>query len=188
MTAQSRPWARNLAAITALWLAVTTTPAPAFARDREFGLLVRHIESYYHARRAHRLLLGFALGPANFVMRIWRPCGVKNVKLALFENPDFSDSRYDLDFPAVVRAGLRQGWQPMVQVYSRRSGERTYVFARDAGKYVKLLVATLEQDEAVVVQVHLNPDKLSRAIGRWTEKPESASQSVPQEPHPAQGI
>jgi hypothetical protein len=176
-----------LAAAAALGLAVTTTPAPAFSRDREFGLLVRHIESYYHARRAHRLLLGFALGPANFVMRIWRPCGVKNVKLALFENPDFSDSRYDLDFPAVVRAGLREGWQPMVQVYSRRTGERTYVFARDAGKYVKLLVATLEPDEAVVVQVNLNPDKLSRAIERWTDKPESTSASARQEPYAAQG-
>ena len=51
---------------------------------------------------------------ANVVIAVWRPAGVKNFKLALFEDQDFSASRYDLDFPLVVRAGLNEGWHPLV--------------------------------------------------------------------------
>ena len=168
---RGRRWrVKALAALTVLWL--TESALPASAADREFGLLVHHIESYYHARRSHRLLIAFAGGFANVVIAVWRPAGVKNFKLALFEDQDFSASRYDLDFPLVVRAGLNEGWHPLVQVWSRRDGERTYVFAKDGGRYVKLLVATLEGNEAAVVEVKVNPDKLNRCIEHWTEKPD----------------
>ena len=82
---RGRRWrVKALAALTVLW--VTASALPASAADREFGLLVHHIESYYHARRSHRLLIAFAGGFANVVIAVWRPAGVKNFKLALFED------------------------------------------------------------------------------------------------------
>lgn len=113
------------------------------------------------------------------------PAGVKNLKLALFENQNFSASPNDLDFGSIVRAGIAEGWQPLVQVFSRRSGERTYVFAQDFGKDVKLLVATVEEDEAVVLQAKVNPEKLNCFIGKWIEKPDKADQSEPAPPDKA---
>ncbi len=163
-----RPTLTALVAITMLWLAAGARPAAA--RDHEFGLLVHQIESQYHARREHRILIGLAGGLGNVIITFWRPFGVKHFKLAFFKEQDLAAGRHDRDFASVVRAGLNQGWQPVVAVWSRRDGERTYIFARDAGKYVKFLVATVDQDDAAVIQVQLNPDKLARSIEKWTDK------------------
>lgn len=165
-------WARRLRAaastlVVALAIAETRS-APALAREREFGMVVRQIESSYHAKRSHPHLMALA----GFVVRVWRPYGVSSVKLALFEEQDFSAAPDGADFASVVQAALTEGWRPLAQVYSRRSGERTVVFAREAGKNLKLLVASVESNEAVVVQLKLNPDKLVRCLDRWTEKPD----------------
>src|SRR5712664_3246423 len=120
-TWSSRP-GRAALAVAALCMVVTAVPGAVVARDREFGLLIHHIESHYQAKRAHRFLIGFADGFANVVIRFWRPYGVKNFKLAMFEHQDLSASRDDPEFPRVVRAGLKEDWQPLVQSYSRRSG------------------------------------------------------------------
>ncbi len=156
------------AVLMSVFLALTL-PA-ASARDHEFGLLVHHLESYYHAKHEH----GFVLGFASLAVKMVHPYGVKNFKLALFENQDFSASRNDLGFAQVVRAGLGQGWQLLVQVYSRRNGERTYVFARGLGKDFKLLIATVERNEAVVMQVKLDPERLDRSINGWVHQPHAA--------------
>jgi hypothetical protein len=58
----------------------------------------------------------------------------------------------------------------MVRVWSHRDGERTVIFAKPEGKNMKLLVATVESDDAVVVQIKIDPDKLSECIDRWSRK------------------
>ena len=160
MITQNSAAKRTLAAFAPIFLLVALGAAPAEARDKEFGLLVHHLESTYHAKRSHRFLMGFA----GLVVRVWRPYGVRGFKMALFEDQDFSAARSNLDFAAVVRAGLREGWQPLVRVYSRRDGERTIIFAQPAGNDIKLLIATVEPSEAVVMQMKINPDKLSESI------------------------
>jgi len=118
-----------------------------------------------------------------------RPYGVKGMKLALWENQNISAKSKDVsDFPAVARAGLADGWQPMVRVWSHRDGERTVIFAKPDGKNVKLLVATVESDEAVMVQIKIDPDKLSECIDRWSRKdvhenPDNKHDTQPPEPN-----
>jgi len=158
-----------LLAIVFAWLIVAARPAAA--RDHEFGLLVHQIESKYHAHRQHRILIGFASGFGNMVITFWRPYGVRNVKLALFNEQDLVAGSHDRDFAAAVRAAIEQGWQPVVTAWSRKDGERTYIFARDAGKYVKFLIATVDQEDAAVIQVQLNPNKLARSIAKEEHKP-----------------
>ena len=144
-----------------------SVPQCARAGDKEFGTLVHYVESHYHAHRSYRFLLGFA----SLAVSVARPDGVKEMKLALWENQNISaKSKDDSDFPAVVRAGLADGWQPLVQVWSHRDGERTVIFAKPDGKNMKLLVATVESDEAVVVQMKLDPDRLSECIDHWSKK------------------
>ena len=52
----------------------------------------------------------------------------------------------------------------MVRSYSRRDGEHTYIYAQDAGKDLKLLIVSVEPDEAAVVQVKVDPDKLAQFL------------------------
>lgn len=164
MTKPSNFRGRILIVAIAFTLAVVSAPKPAHARDKEFGVLVHYVESHYHAHRQYRFLMGFASLTVNIV----RPYGVKGVKLALWENGKFKPDKDDVDFPAVVKAGLAEGWQPMVRVWSRRDGERTVIFAKPDGKDMKLLVATVDQEDAVVIEVKINPEKLSRCIDEWS--------------------
>lgn len=170
MTNLNSSLSRAAIAVLAFSLLGFVLPPSAHAGDKEFGLLVRYVESHYHAHRSHRFLLGFA----SFAINVVRPEGVRGIKLALWENQNLTASNgADADFPDVVHAGLDDGWQPMVRVRSRRTGERTVVFAKPEGNDMKLLVATVESSEAVVVQMKINPDKLSKCIDRWSQEDEN---------------
>ena len=64
----------------------------------------------------------------------------------------------------------------MVQSWDRHSGERTYIYAQDLGKDMKLLVVNLEANEAVVLQVKVETKKLTDFIqeasaGRHHDRP-----------------
>ncbi|HEV2350354.1 MAG TPA: hypothetical protein VG028_10970 [Terriglobia bacterium] len=163
MTKPNSSRARTLTIAALIFASLSFTP-PAQARDKEFGVLVHYVESHYHVHRQYRFLMGFA----SLTVDIVRPYGVKGMKLALWENGKITSPKDDLDFPAVVKAGLAGGWQPMVRVWSRRDGERTVIFAKPDGKNMKLLVATVDQEDAVVIQLKINPDQLSRCIDEWS--------------------
>jgi hypothetical protein len=140
------------------------TPQQALARD-DFGRIVKHIERQYHVHRQHRFLLGVA----GFTVKFWHVAGVKSFKAAIFENRSFENQPFrnaglDTGFDEIVRAAADSGWQPMIQEYDRHSGERTYIYAQDDGRDIKLLAIVLESDEAVVFQVKVNPDKLAQFI------------------------
>jgi hypothetical protein len=67
------------------------------------------------------------------------------------------------DFLEVVRGALGPEWQPFVEV-RERNGERTAVFARNAGKNAELLVATLDEEDAVLVQMRVRPEKMAKLV------------------------
>ncbi len=141
-------------------VSLLATPQQALAKD-DFGKIVQHIEVTYHVHRQHR----FVMGMAGFVVKVWHVAGVKNFKGAIFENQPFVNAASDTRFDEVVRAAMDSGWQPMVQEWDRHTGERTYIYAQDLGKDLKVLVVSLESNEAVVIQVKVNPDKLQEFIG-----------------------
>lgn len=128
----------------------------AFAKD-DFGRIVHHIEVNYHVHRQHRWVMGLA----GFTVKFWHIAGVKSFKGAIFENQPFVNAASDTRFDEVVRAAMDSGWQPLVQSWDRHSGERTYIYAQDLGKDMKLLVVSLEPNEAVVLQVKVDPKKLN---------------------------
>lgn len=150
------------ALIAALFLSLIYTKTEA--RDNEFGALVKHIESHYRAKRTRLPFLGLA----GLIVKVVHPAGVKGFKLAVFEDQDFSRGVEDSTFESVMSRALGNRWQPLVRVYSRKTGERTYIYAKESGKDLELMVATLEAREAVVMQVKLNPETLAK----WLEKPD----------------
>jgi len=138
-------------------------PGSALAND-DFGKIVHHIEANYHVHRQHRWVMGLA----GFTVKFWHIAGVKSFKGAIFENQPFVNAASDTRFDEVVRAAMDSGWQPLVQSWDRHSGERTYIYAQDVsskkGRDLKLLVVSLESNEAVVIQVKVNPEKLDEFI------------------------
>ena len=137
-----------------------TATQPVWAAD-DFGRIVHHIEAQYHVHRQHRLAMGFA----GFVVKFWHFAGVKSLKGAIFEDQQFLNAGADRKFDEIVRAAMDSGWQPMVQSWDRHSGERTYIYAQEVlskkGRDMKVLIVNLEPDEAVVLQVKVNPEKLN---------------------------
>jgi hypothetical protein len=161
-----------------------TTSQNAFARD-DFGKIVHHIEVNYHVHRQHRWVMGLA----GFTVKFWHVAGVKSFKGAIFENQPFVNAASDTQFDKVVRAAMDSGWQPLVQSWDRHTGERTYIYAQEVaskkGTDMKVLVVNLESDEAVVLQVKVDPRKLNDVIegsygGHHRQRQPPREESAPQ--------
>jgi hypothetical protein len=158
-----------------------TSAQNAFAKD-DFGNIVHHIEANYHVHRQHRWVMGLA----GFTVKFWHVAGVKNFKGAIFENQPFVNAASDTRFDQVVRAAMDSGWQPLVQTWDRHTGERTYIYAQDLGKDMKVLVVSLESNEAVVLQVKVDPKKLNGFIeetssGHHRNRPTQHEETAPSE-------
>lgn len=123
----------------------------------DFGRIVRHIEAEYQVHRNYRFLMSFA----GIVVKCTHVAGVKVLKMALFEDQHLSDTDLDNRLDELVERAGSSGWQPLVRSFSRRSGEHTYIYAQADGHDMKLLLVSVEPDEAVVMQVKINPQKLS---------------------------
>jgi hypothetical protein len=147
--------------------AVFALPAVASGKDRAFDEIVHRIESYYH-KRPVRLM-----GLASFVASRARPEGVRNMKLAVFEDLDTSQYPPDSNFNSFLDGAAGPEFQPFVRVLSNRDGERTYVYAKEAGDAWELLVIDFEQDEACVIQMQMKPE----AMTDWFDEPAQQARS-----------
>jgi hypothetical protein len=133
------------------------------ADDSAFKAVAKHLKSRYHARKRSIPFLGLA----NFAVKIVRPAGVKSFKLVTFERLDRGSAVDGAELNALLRSSLSPEWQPLVKVYSRKNGNQTYVYAREDGKCVKLMVVVIDGEEATLVRVKVNPDTLVA----WMDKP-----------------
>jgi hypothetical protein len=150
---------RLAAAFCACCFVVTLWPSNVFASD-DFGNIVRYIESQYHVHRNYPFLMGLA----GLAARTWPGTGVKDVKIALFEDQHLLQTASDRELDELVQAAGNSGWQPLVKSFSRRSGDHSYIYAKPEGKYLTLLIVNVESSEAEVVQVKIDPKQLEAFI------------------------
>lgn len=129
-------------------------------RADDFGRIVGHIEAEYHVHRNYRFLMSFA----GVAVNCTHVGGVKAFKMALFEDQHLSGTEMDNRLDELVKRAGSSGWQPLVRTFSRRDGERTYIYAKADGNNMKLLLVSVEPNEAVVMQVKIDPKKLSDFI------------------------
>jgi hypothetical protein len=141
-------------------VAVGLNFVPPTAQADDFGRIVHRIEASYHVHRSHRFLMGFA----GLVVQFWHVGGVKSMKAALFEDQRLDLSSPDARLDEVIQAAARSGWQPVVRSFSRRTGETAYVYMQSAGDDVKMLVVSVEPDEAEVVQLKFSPERLAKFL------------------------
>jgi hypothetical protein len=132
--------------------------ARAHAEDRAFKAISTHLKTRYKAKRRGIPFLGLA----NLAVKIVRPAGVKSIKVAIFEDLDDFNNINHAELNTVIREALDEEWQPLVRVYSRRDGQQVFVYARDEGQDIKLMVVTLNQTDALVARVKLDPGALAK--------------------------
>ena len=156
----------------ARFLAVLLVAAVSgLAGDGGFDQVVKAIESHYSVKRTHIPFLGVA----NVALKFKHPSGVGEFHLAIFENLDSSPLYRDLaDRDRFMRTFSGHGLHPMIAVRSRSSGESTYIYMADAGKYTAMLIATFQNGHATVVEVKTDAATLLRSL----QDPEGVAHSI----------
>ncbi len=138
---------------------MTLAPAASLAGDESFSSVVKHIKSNYHARQQ-----GFfgAMMLARFAVKIIKPAGVKNFKAVLLKDLDFTEAPGPKNgqFHSFIQRKIDPMWTPLVQYSSPREKQWSYVYIAREKEDVKLLVVTLQQKDAVVLQTKFSPERL----------------------------
>jgi hypothetical protein len=138
---------------------LTLAPVASLAGDESFSSVVKHIKSSYHAKQQ-----GFfgAMMLARFAVKLVKPAGVKNFKVVLLRDLDYSEApeTRSAHFHSFIQSKIDPIWTPLVQYSSPREKQWTYVYVTREKEDVKLLVVTLQRKDAVVLQTKFSPAKL----------------------------
>lgn len=135
---------------------------PAVLPADDFNGLVRE---FSRQTGAHQVYIPF-FGLARFVVAVAHPAGTSELKLAVFENVngrqmDFVDSSNDLAFNA--------GWKRVVRVCSKK-GEATNIYTQTDGARLRMLITTVDRDDAVFVQMRIKPEELMKFVDEHSGK------------------
>ena len=139
------------------------------AKGDDFGEVVRLIEQFYHVKHEGIPLLARAgMKTATTVARISggprrQIAEAGSVKVAYFEDQNFRSSGSYAAFKSSMNSVLT-GWSPFIQVASPKEDAQSYIYLRDAGNKFNVMVVTIEQREACVVQVNLSPASLAKLM------------------------
>lgn len=163
-------------AITLLLFASTA----AHAND-DFKRVVKMIEQFYQVKHQGIPLLARAgMKVATTAARIKggqarRIAEAGSIKLAVFENQEF-DGDF-IKFRTSLNVALNTTWTPLIQTLSATNEEQVYIFLRDAGPKFHVLVITIAQRDATVVQATLSPKNLAQLM----KDPEGTGKSITEE-------
>ncbi len=164
-------------AIILLLVASTATPA----KDDDFKTVVKMIEKFYSVKHvAIPFLAKAGMKVATTAARIKggqakQIAEAGSIKLAVFENQEF-DGDFT-KFRTSLNGALNTTWMPLLQTLSATNEEQVYIFLRDAGQKFHVLVITIAQRDATVVQATLSPGNLAQLM----KDPEGTGKSITEE-------
>ena len=117
----------------------------------DFNGILKRVESHYGKRHMRIPFIGLATFASHFT----RPLGASDFKIAVIEGVDARSSVPDFE-PG-------PGWKAFIRTTSR-SGEHTVMYARDEGEAVRTFMLVVDRDEAVVMQMRLNPSRFAKLL------------------------
>lgn len=165
--------------ITALLsLALLLPSAVVQAKGDDFNSVVKLIEQFYGVKHQGISFLAKAgMKVATTAAKIKggtakRIAEAGSIKLAVFEDQSF-DKEFT-QFRASLNSAMNETWMPLIQTIS---DEQTYIFLRDAGEKIHVLVITISRRDATVVQATLSPKNLALLI----KDPEGTGKSITEE-------
>jgi hypothetical protein len=162
-------------------IALVVFSTPVQAKDDDFKSVVKMIEQFYGVKHQGIPFLAKAgMKVATTAARIKggqakRIAEAGSIKLAVFEDQEFNGDF--VKFRASLNGALNLTWIPVVQTLSATSEEQTYTFLQSAGEKFNVLVITIEQRDATVVQVTLSPKNLALLI----KDPEGTGKAITEE-------
>lgn len=132
-----------------------TSVAAQKAKGNGFDAIAKHLKTRYQARKRGIPFLGLA----KFAVRIVKPAGVKSINLSIFEDLKNTGELGDAELSGLMRASLSEEWLPLASI-RQRNGEQIYIYAAEDGKDVKLAVLAINQSEAILARVKVDPNAL----------------------------
>ena len=147
----------------------------------DFNSVVKMIEEFYNVKHVGIPFLAKAgMKVATTAARIKggaarRLAEAGSIKLAVFENQAFNgDFR---KFRSSLNQALNITWMPLIQTLSAAGEEQNYIFLRDAGDKTHVLVITIDERDATVVQVTLSQKNLALLL----KDPEGTGKAITEE-------
>ncbi len=139
------------------------------AGDADFKAIVQNVESNLGIRRTNIPLFGVAM----FFVKASHPSGVNQLEMAIFDELNYTppDARR---FEAIMQRAVGDAWSPLVRVQSRRDHELTYIYVKPESRHCKMILATFEPGEAVLMHLKVNPEALTEAL----DEPRHAGESL----------
>jgi len=151
---------RKLLIVAACLILVFTFAAPqANAGGKEYKNVVKHLKTKYQAKKVKIPFVWLA----RFAVRVVRPAGVKSFSVTMFEDLKISRETLDGEMQSVMKNSLSADWSPILRVRSQK-GEQVYMYMREAGKSLKIMVVTIDKNQAAVIRAAFNPDKLAEFV------------------------
>ena len=144
---------RNKLAVATALISFSLSPSTLLAS--EFDWIARNFERESGCKQVHIPFFGLA----RFVVGVTHPEGVSDLHLAIFEDSAISPER----FRSLVDDAVGGSWKPMIRVHSSR-GDTTSIYAREDGKHMRFLIGTLDGNDATLVQIRMNVNKLVNFI------------------------
>lgn len=160
---------------------VLMTPIVVAAKGDDFKSVVNMIEEFYRVKHQGIPFLAKAgMKAATTAARIKggdakRIAEAGSVKVAVFEDQDFKGDF--LKFRGSLNEALNASWAPLIQTLSATHEEQTYIFLRNAGDKFNVLVITIAERDATVVQVTVS----EKNLGALLRDPEGAGKSITEE-------
>lgn len=151
------------------------------AKGDDFNSVVKMIEQFYGVKHEGIPFLAKAgMKVARAAARIKggearRIAEAGSIKLAVFEDQEFNGEF--TKFRSTLNSALNQTWSPLVQTLSATEGEQVYIFLREAGEKFNVLVITIAQRDATVVQVNVSPKNLALLL----KDPEGTGKAITEE-------
>jgi len=150
--------------IVAVLISVAPVAASAgTAGDESFSSVVKHIKSNYRGKQQ-----GFAgfVNFARFLVKVIRPAGVRNFKVTMLTDLDYSRAARPEtpEFHTAIQDRIHAMWSSLVQFSSPREKQWTYIYVTQEKKDVKILAVAVQEKQAVVFQMKFSPEKLGAFI------------------------
>lgn len=147
--------------------AVLLLAMPCLAgNDQDFRAVVSAIETQYGVHHMRIPMLGFA----TFCLRVAGTPGMAGLKIAVFQDIRRGDQITAESLEQSIESAIGGHWRPLVRVRSRNDGELTMIYANPNDKELKVLIVSLERDDATVVQAHVKASQ----IRKWMNDPDDA--------------
>jgi len=163
---------------------VLLTLAPAAvvpAKADDFNSVVKMIEQFYRVKhQGIPFLAKTGMKVATTAARIKggeakRIAEAGSIKLAVFEDQAF-DGDF-MKFRSSLNDALNETWIPLIQTLSAKNQEQTYIFLRSAAEKFNVLVITIADRDATVVQVTISPKNLAALM----RDPEGTGKAITEE-------